>query len=111
MIEDFVPGTLHIATERPLGFAARSRVRQRSFAFTTAFRGWFAEYINARTHLPVRPIYPWMPRFHATGQSTIVATANLRDELTRRGSVTSRPGHTGSICRCSAPATQGSVQR
>ena len=85
MIEDFAPDALHIATEGPLGLAARRWARRRGFAFTTAFHTRFAEYINARTHLPVRPIYAWMRRFHAAGRGTMVATASLREELTRRG--------------------------
>jgi 1,2-diacylglycerol 3-alpha-glucosyltransferase/glucuronosyltransferase len=85
MIEDFKPDALHIATEGPLGLAARSWARRTGFAFTTAFHTRFAEYINARTRLPVRPIYAWMRRFHGASQGTMVATQSLRDELASRG--------------------------
>ena len=51
MIEDFAPDTLHIATEGPVGFAARSGARRRGFAFIRAFFTRFAEYISALTHL------------------------------------------------------------
>ncbi|WP_408887516.1 glycosyltransferase family 4 protein [Rhodopila globiformis] len=85
MIEDFRPDALHIATEGPLGLAARSWAKRTGFAFTTAFHTRFAEYINARTRLPVRPIYAWMRRFHGASQGTMVATQSLRDELASRG--------------------------
>jgi glycosyltransferase involved in cell wall biosynthesis len=85
MIEDFKPDALHIATEGPLGLAARSWAKRTGFAFTTAFHTRFAEYINARTRLPVRPIYAWMRRFHGASQGTMVATQSLRDELASRG--------------------------
>ena len=51
MIEDFCPDALHIATEGPLGLAARSWARRRGMAFTTAFHTRFAEYIQ-RAHAP-----------------------------------------------------------
>jgi glycosyltransferase involved in cell wall biosynthesis len=85
MIEAFRPDALHVATEGPLGLAARSWARRRGVAFTTAFHTRFAEYIHARMRLPTRPIYAWMRRFHGAGQGTMVATASLREELTRRG--------------------------
>jgi glycosyltransferase involved in cell wall biosynthesis len=85
MIKAFAPDALHIATEGPLGMAARSWAKRTGFAFTTAFHTRFAEYVKARTGLPVRPIYAWMRRFHAAGQGTMVATQSLRDELSARG--------------------------
>jgi len=85
MIKAFNPDALHIATEGPLGLAARSWAKRAGFAFTTAFHTRFAEYVKARIGLPVRPIYAWMRRFHGAGQGTMVATQSLRDELTTRG--------------------------
>lgn len=85
IIKAFKPDALHIATEGPLGLAARSWAKRTGFAFTTAFHTRFAEYIQARTGMPVRPIYAWMRRFHGAGQGTMVATQSLRDELSARG--------------------------
>ena len=85
MIEAFAPDALHIATEGPLGIAARRWARRHGVAFTTAFHTRFAEYVQARLHLPTRPIYAWMRRFHGAGQGTMVATASLREELLARG--------------------------
>ena len=85
IIESFRPDALHIATEGPLGIAARRWARRRGLAFTTAFHTRFAEYIKARTGLPVRPIYAWMRNFHAAGKGVMVATGSLRDELAARG--------------------------
>jgi glycosyltransferase involved in cell wall biosynthesis len=85
MIQDFAPEALHIATEGPLGMAARSWARRLGFRFTTAFHTRFAEYVQARTRLPVRPIYAWMRNFHGAGAGTMVATQSLRDELESRG--------------------------
>ncbi|HQT75829.1 MAG: alpha-mannosyltransferase [Rhodospirillales bacterium 20-64-7] len=85
MIEAFRPDALHIATEGPLGLAARRWAKRTGFAFTTAFHTRFAEYIKARTGLPVTPIYAWMRRFHGAGQGIMVATPSLREELSNRG--------------------------
>jgi glycosyltransferase involved in cell wall biosynthesis len=85
LIEAFRPDALHIATEGPLGLAARRWAKRTGFAFTTAFHTRFAEYIKARTGIPVRPIYAWMRRFHGAGHGTMVATQSLRDELSSRG--------------------------
>jgi glycosyltransferase involved in cell wall biosynthesis len=85
MIEQFNPDALHIATEGPLGMAARSWARRTGFSFTTAFHTRFAEYIRARTRVPVRPIYAWMRRFHGAGRGMMVATESLQDELIARG--------------------------
>ncbi len=85
MIETFRPDALHIATEGPLGLAARRWAIRTGFGFTTAFHTRFAEYIKARTGFPVRPIYAWLRRFHGAGRGIMVATASLRQELDRRG--------------------------
>ena len=85
MIREFRPDALHIATEGPLGQAARGWAKRTGFSFTTAFHTRFAEYINARTGFPLRPVYAWMRRFHGAAKGTMVATQSLRDELTRRG--------------------------
>ncbi len=85
MIESFQPDALHIATEGPLGLAARGWARRSGHSFTTAFHTRFAEYVKARTGIPVRPIYAWMRRFHGAGQGIMVATQSLRDELAARG--------------------------
>ncbi len=85
MIQAFAPDALHIATEGPLGMAARGWAKRAGHRFTTAFHTRFAEYIQARTRLPVGPIYAWMRHFHGAGAGTMVATQSLREELAARG--------------------------
>ncbi|NDE33676.1 MAG: glycosyltransferase family 1 protein, partial [Gammaproteobacteria bacterium] len=45
-LEAFHPEAIHIATEGPLGFAARSYCLNRKLPFTTSFHTLFAEYVN-----------------------------------------------------------------
>ncbi len=85
MIAGFRPDALHIATEGPLGIAARSWARRNGAAFTTAFHTRFPEYIAARIRVPLRLSYAAMRRFHAAGAGMMVATASLRRELAARG--------------------------
>ena len=85
MIEAFAPDALHIATEGPLGGAARGWARKRGCAFTTAYHTRFPEYVQARTGLPPGPLTAWLRGFHGAGQGRRVATASLREELADRG--------------------------
>lgn len=85
IIASFRPDALHIATEGPLGLAARAYAKRKNLQFTTAFHTRFAEYMEARTKIPARLTYMWLRRFHAAGAGTMVATASLREELAARG--------------------------
>lgn len=85
IIETFKPDALHIATEGPLGIAARAYAKRKGLHFTTAFHTRFAEYLEARTKFPARLTYMWLRRFHAAAAGTMVATASLREDLTQRG--------------------------
>lgn len=85
MIESFAPDALHIATEGPLGMAARGHARRRGWTFTTAFHTRFPEYLRARTLVPTRLSYAWLRRFHGAGSGVMVATESLREELAARG--------------------------
>ena len=85
LMDAFNPDALHIATEGPLGLAARQIARARGWAFTTAFHTRFAEYLQARTKIPTRITYAWLRKFHGAGAGVMVATQSLREELVARG--------------------------
>ena len=85
LIEGFDPTALHIATEGPLGIAARSWAKRNGFSFTTSFHTRFPEYISARTGMPVAPFYAWLRRFHGAAHGVMVATESLQSELNSRG--------------------------
>ena len=85
LIEEFAPGALHIATEGPLGMAAREWARRKRLPFTTSFHTKFPEYLQARTGIPTRFAYAWLRGFHGSGAGVMVATNSLREELAGRG--------------------------
>ena len=47
------PDAIHLATEGPLGWAARSYCLRRKLAFTTAFHTRFPEILNADLRVPL----------------------------------------------------------
>ena len=76
---------IHIATEGPIGWAARRYCRKRGKLFTTSYHTCFPEYIAARTRLPEALTYAALRRFHAPAAATLAPTTSIRNELTRRG--------------------------
>lgn len=84
-IDAFAPDCLHIATEGPLGWLARSVALQRGWPFTTAYHSRFPEYVQARTGLPTRWFYSLLRRFHNAGHGTLTPTPAIVDDLRARG--------------------------
>lgn len=84
-IKAFAPDALHIATEGPLGLAARAHCLQTGRAFTTAYHTQFPEYVHSRLRVPLGMTYAWMRRFHAPAHTTMVPTPAVRDRLAARG--------------------------
>jgi glycosyltransferase involved in cell wall biosynthesis len=84
-IEAASPDAIHIATEGPIGWAARAYCRRRGLAFTTSYTTRFPEYVSVRTGIPASWGYAVLRRFHAAGAGTLVATPSLKEELCQRG--------------------------
>ena len=82
---EFEPDAVHIATEGPLGLAARRYCLRRGIAFTTAFHTRFAEYVHARIRVPVDLTYRWLRNFHAPSRAVMVPTPSVQRELQNRG--------------------------
>jgi 1,2-diacylglycerol 3-alpha-glucosyltransferase/glucuronosyltransferase len=85
MVDGFEPDALHIATEGPLGWAARALARRRGWPFTTSFHTKFPEYVAARTGIPPAWGYRVLRRFHGAAAATMVATPSLAQELEAHG--------------------------
>ena len=84
-IEAASPDAIHIATEGPIGWAARAYCRRRKLAFTTSYTTRFPEYIAVRSIIPADVSYAVLRHFHAAATMTMIATASLRQELDARG--------------------------
>jgi len=85
------PEAVHIATEGPLGWAARRWCMRNHIPFTTAYHTAFPEYIAARTPFPADWFYPMFRRFHAASDGTLVATETVRAQLAAKGFVNIMP--------------------
>ena len=85
VVQRFLPCAIHIATEGPLGLAARRFCIKRKIPFTTAFHTRFPEYIEARFKLPTNWIYPWMRWFHSRSSTVMAPTQTVVRDLTDRG--------------------------
>ncbi len=90
-IAAFDPDAVHIATEGPLGWLARSWCVARGVPFTTSFHTRFPDYVAARTGLPPAPFWRLLERFHRSAQHILVATPRLAAELAAHGLTRTRP--------------------
>ena len=84
-IDAFSPQALHIATEGPLGLAARRHCSRRGIRFTTSYHTQFPQYLRARFPIPLALSYWAMRRFHSAGARCMVSTRTLRQDLAERG--------------------------
>lgn len=76
---------IHIATEGPVGLAARGHCVRQGLAFSTSYHTRFPEYLRARAPVPLACSYAWLRRFHNAACVTMVSTETLRQELHGRG--------------------------
>jgi len=81
----FAADAVHIATEGPLGWAARRWCLEHGQPFSTSFHTRFPEYVALRTGLPPSWFWPVVRRFHAPAATIMAATATLADELAAQG--------------------------
>ncbi len=85
LIDEFAPDSLHIATEGPLGWAARSIFLKRGWQFTTSYHTKFPEYAHESIGMPLRLGYAVVKKFHGKSAAMMVATKTLEDDLAARG--------------------------
>ncbi len=93
MIETYEPDDIHIATEGPLGWAARRYCKKHGHKFTTSYHTHFPDYVAKR----VGRFFPFLynaahgaakkmiKSFHAPAKATMIATQSLEDELLNWG--------------------------
>jgi glycosyltransferase involved in cell wall biosynthesis len=85
LMRDYAPDAVHIATEGPLGVAARAYCLRSGWAFTTAYHTCFPEYIKARSGLPLAWTYALMKWFHGPSAAVMVGTTAIRTLLVEHG--------------------------
>ena len=84
-LSQFDPDALHIATEGPLGMAARRFALTRGVPFTTAYHTRFPEYVRARTGMPLSWTYAFLRWFHGPSEAVMAPTEVVKRDLESYG--------------------------
>ena len=84
-ITAFQPDAIHIATEGPLGFAARRYCQRRGLRFTTSYHTQFPQYLRSRWPIPISWSYRGLLWFHGAATHCMVSTRTVREQLADRG--------------------------
>ena len=84
-LKAFNPDCIHIATEGPMGLAARRYCLNHRLDFTTAYHTRFPEYVRARTGIPLGWTYRWLRWFHGPAKAIMVPTPRVLQALQQRG--------------------------
>lgn len=79
------PDYIHIATEGPIGLAARRYCLRDQRKFTTSYHTRFPEYVSARVRVPLSWGYRFERWFHNAGAGVMAASPSLCDDLRGHG--------------------------
>ncbi|NBT42078.1 MAG: glycosyltransferase [Alphaproteobacteria bacterium] len=82
-IKHFQPNAIHIATEGPLGLAARRYAIWSGLRFTTAYHTRFPEYLHSRTRLPLSITYWFLRWFHGASHAVMAPTKTVINDLVK----------------------------
>lgn len=84
-LAQFVPDAVHIATEGPLGLAARRWCARQALPFTTAYHTQFPDYVAARTGIDPEWVWRYISWFHRGAAAILASTPTIMHELHRHG--------------------------
>jgi glycosyltransferase involved in cell wall biosynthesis len=90
-LDALAPHAIHIATEGPLGWAARDHCLRQGLAFTTAYHTRFPEILKAALRIPLFLGYALFRRFHRPSSGVLVPTQGVLNLLQQRGFRNLRP--------------------
>lgn len=84
LLNDFQPEAIHLATEGPIGWAARSYCLRHGLRFTTAFHTRFPEILQAALRIPLSWGYALFRHFHRPSAGVMVPTEGMLRILKER---------------------------
>jgi glycosyltransferase involved in cell wall biosynthesis len=76
---------IHIATEGPIGLAARRWCIRHGLEFTSSYHTRFPEYLRMRAPVPLKLSYAYLRWFHGAATRTLVRTDTQKRLLAERG--------------------------
>jgi glycosyltransferase involved in cell wall biosynthesis len=84
-LDAIAPDAIHLATEGPLGWAARGYCLKRGMPFTTAYHTRFPEILKAALKVPLWIGYALFRHFHRPSAGVLVPTSSVLNLLQMRG--------------------------
>ncbi|CAA9540155.1 MAG: Glycosyltransferase, partial [uncultured Sphingomonadaceae bacterium] len=102
-MEAAAPDAIHIATEGPLGLAARAWCLRRGVPFTTAYHTQFPDYVARRTGLPASWFWRYIRWFHGRAEAVLVSTPTMERTLKAHGLSQTRLWGRGVDLNCFTP--------
>jgi glycosyltransferase involved in cell wall biosynthesis len=109
-IRSFQPHALHIATEGPLGLAARRYCVSQGLRFTTSYHTQFPQYLRSRFPIPYGFSYTALRWFHGAAERCMVSTPSVAAQLTGRGFSNLVRWHRGVDTQLFQPRPKGFLQ-
>jgi len=85
ILDGLAPDAIHIATEGPLGQAARKYCKKRGVAYTTSYHTQFPHYLKHYFGIPKGASYKFLRWFHGPARATLVPTPTIGRELEDKG--------------------------
>jgi glycosyltransferase involved in cell wall biosynthesis len=85
LVRSFGPDVVHVATEGPIGLAARALCIRNRWPFTTSYHSKFPEYLEELLRIPAGWSYRYMRWFHSASAGVLVSTPTLERDLAARG--------------------------
>jgi len=84
-IQAIDPDHIHIATEGPLGFAARIYCDTHGLKYNTSYHTKFPEYLKKMYHIPESITYRYMRWFHKHSGRVLTTTQTMVNDLRSHG--------------------------
>ena len=85
LLDDAAADAIHLATEGPLGWAARSYCLKHGLAFTTSYHTRMPEIMHAAFGLPLWAGYALTRHFHKPSSGVMVPTSGILGMLAEKG--------------------------
>lgn len=84
-IQALKPDHVHIATEGPIGLAARLWLDRRGWKYNTSYHTKFPEFINEIYHIPTVWTYAYVRWFHKHSGRVLTTTKGMAEDLEQNG--------------------------
>lgn len=85
LIDSLNPDCVHIATEGPLGLAARKILMKRKEKWSSSFHTKFAEYVESRIGFGADLVWKWLRWVYKDDAFILTTTETMKTELVDRG--------------------------